>query len=90
MADIFCGGEEGPPPTPLSSPSLLLEDTAYTAAELATSSLFTGAEEVFAFQRCVSRLAEMQSVAWLGGPESVLATFLRQDRVSDLAGSPAA
>ncbi|KAJ3092965.1 hypothetical protein HK102_013755 [Quaeritorhiza haematococci] len=41
----------------------LLDDS---EPDLLQSPLFTGAEEVFAFNRAVSRLNEMQSAQWLG------------------------
>ncbi|KAJ3187316.1 hypothetical protein HDU85_006604 [Gaertneriomyces sp. JEL0708] len=44
----------------------MLMDDLKLAPEHLTSSIFTGAEEVFAFQRAVSRLIEMQSHQWLG------------------------
>ena len=31
-----------------------------------STSLFTGAEELFAFERAISRLEEMQSAEWIG------------------------
>jgi protein AFG1 len=42
-----------------------LEETDLSAKDL-KSSLFTGEEELFAFQRAVSRLVEMQGLPWLG------------------------
>ncbi|KAI9345531.1 AFG1-like ATPase-domain-containing protein [Obelidium mucronatum] len=42
---------------------LLMDDLKITADQL-TSSIFTGAEESFAFQRAVSRLVEMQGANW--------------------------
>ncbi|XJO71959.1 hypothetical protein BDV3_001380 [Batrachochytrium dendrobatidis] len=44
----------------------LLMDDLKLSTEQATSSLFTGAEEVFAFQRAISRLTEMQTHGWVG------------------------
>ena len=38
------------------------------------SSIFTGAEEIFAFQRAISRLIEMQSVDWIGQDLSEIIT----------------
>ncbi|EGF83349.1 hypothetical protein BATDEDRAFT_1820, partial [Batrachochytrium dendrobatidis JAM81] len=43
----------------------LLMDDLKLSTEQATSSLFTGAEEVFAFQRAISRLTEMQTHGWV-------------------------
>ncbi|KAI8925542.1 AFG1-like ATPase-domain-containing protein [Entophlyctis helioformis] len=48
-----------------SAERLLMDDLKLTTEQL-TSSMFTGAEEVFAFQRAVSRLIEMQTHAWVG------------------------
>ncbi|KNC98415.1 uncharacterized protein SPPG_06119 [Spizellomyces punctatus DAOM BR117] len=44
---------------------MLMDDLKLSPEQL-TSSIFTGSEEVFAFQRAVSRLIEMQSHQWLG------------------------
>jgi protein AFG1 len=40
------------------------EDLQLTDHEAVTSPIFTGEEEVFAFQRCVSRLSEMGGTKW--------------------------
>jgi predicted ATPase len=45
---------------------MLMDDLKLTKDTLQSSSIFTGAEEQFAFQRAVSRLKEMQSVQWIG------------------------
>ncbi|KAL7753982.1 ATPase [Sorochytrium milnesiophthora] len=43
----------------------MVESLDVTMEELRNSSMFSGEEEVFAFQRAVSRLAEMQGLQWL-------------------------
>ncbi|KAI8867912.1 AFG1-like ATPase [Ramicandelaber brevisporus] len=43
----------------------LMDDLGLNASQLQTSPIFTGEEEVFAFQRAISRLIEMQSQYWL-------------------------
>lgn len=45
------------------------EDLQLTDQETVTSPIFTGEEEVFAFQRCVSRLSEMGGIKWLAFQE---------------------
>ena len=49
----------------ISSADRLLMDDLKLAPDQLESSIFTGAEEQFAFQRAVSRLVEMQSDAWI-------------------------
>ncbi|KAI9104753.1 AFG1-like ATPase-domain-containing protein [Phlyctochytrium arcticum] len=58
---------------------LLMDDLKLSPEQL-TSPIFTGAEEIFAFQRAVSRLTEMQSHQWLG--DDLKATLARRSSTS--------
>lgn len=52
-------------PAAASLPPLAVsEDLQLTTQETVKSPIFTGEEEVFAFQRCVSRLSEMGGTKW--------------------------
>ncbi|KAJ3016186.1 Lactation elevated protein 1 [Thoreauomyces humboldtii] len=59
-------GEEGARGSGVGAGERLLMDDLKLTTEHLTSAIFTGSEEVFAFQRAVSRLIEMQSLQWLG------------------------
>jgi hypothetical protein len=77
FATIFSPRSGEMPAASAPAPPLMLEDRRYTAHDISSSPLFTGAEEVFAFQRCGSRLTEMQSVEWMlldahGNPASAV------------------
>ncbi|KAI8816865.1 AFG1-like ATPase-domain-containing protein [Fimicolochytrium jonesii] len=74
VAELFSGEEGGVPAkgngvasvAPKPKVDMLLMDDLKLSTEHLTSPIFTGAEEIFAFQRAVSRLREMQSLQWLG------------------------
>jgi protein AFG1 len=63
LAEIFSGNETR---IGLGSSDRLLFDDLKLEPEQLKSSIFTGNEEIFAFQRAVSRLAEMQGIRWIG------------------------
>ncbi|TPX55235.1 hypothetical protein PhCBS80983_g05500 [Powellomyces hirtus] len=64
LQNLFTGNEgEG---SGYGAGERLLMDDLKLSTEHLKSSIFTGSEEVFAFQRAVSRLVEMQSLQWLG------------------------
>jgi protein AFG1 len=46
------------------SQRLLMDDLKLSMSN--STSIFTGAEELFAFERAISRLTEMQSAQWIG------------------------
>ena len=52
--------------SPLNTDQMLLMDDLKLSKDQLKSSIFTGEEELFAFQRAVSRLVEMQSLDYLG------------------------
>ncbi|TPX66573.1 hypothetical protein SpCBS45565_g04392 [Spizellomyces sp. 'palustris'] len=63
---LFTGDVSGVSEGNLVAAERMLMDDLKLSPEQLTSSIFTGSEEVFAFQRAVSRLIEMQSHQWLG------------------------
>ncbi|KAI8592929.1 AFG1-like ATPase-domain-containing protein [Geranomyces variabilis] len=65
LANLFTGDDDGQGSGYGAGERLLMDDLKLTTEHL-TSSIFTGSEEVFAFQRAISRLVEMQSLQWLG------------------------
>ena len=61
LAELFLGEpHKASPGTINSAERMLMDDLKLSTAQL-TSAIFTGAEEVFAFQRALSRLIEMQT-----------------------------
>ena len=64
LTQIF-NGEDGNPSSPDTDDRLLMDDLNLNTKAL-KSSIFTGNDEIFAFQRAVSRLIEMQGIAWIG------------------------
>ncbi|XP_065837629.1 AFG1-like ATPase isoform X2 [Oscarella lobularis] len=58
---LFHGDPQTLPEKDRSDNQMLMEDLGLTKDQAAEMSIFTGAEEVFAFERTVSRLAEMQT-----------------------------
>ncbi|KAJ3103942.1 hypothetical protein HDU97_009754 [Phlyctochytrium planicorne] len=59
-------GDEPPEAADFAGIDRLLLDDLKLSAKALNSSIFTGAEEVFAFRRAVSRLHEMQTPEWQG------------------------
>ncbi|KAH9274218.1 hypothetical protein BASA83_003526 [Batrachochytrium salamandrivorans] len=66
LSDLFL--DEPPSHTggTITDAQRLLMDDLKLSNEQISSSIFTGAEEVFAFQRAISRLTEMQTYGWVG------------------------
>ncbi|KAL2919767.1 ATPase [Polyrhizophydium stewartii] len=68
----------------------MLMDDLKLSAENLTSTIFTGAEEVFAFQRAVSRLVEMQTHGWVGSALERALAKLQQPLAAQAPHSAAA
>ncbi|KAJ3043698.1 hypothetical protein HDV00_004471 [Rhizophlyctis rosea] len=67
IVELFSGEVSGVKDTgELVSAERLLMDDLKLQPEQLTSPIFTGSEEIFAFQRAVSRLTEMRGHHWLG------------------------
>ena len=64
ITKVFSGEHHGSV-APDVDERLLMDDLKLDTKALKTS-IFTGIDEVFAFQRAVSRLSEMQGIAWIG------------------------
>ncbi|KAI8855187.1 AFG1-like ATPase-domain-containing protein [Chytridium lagenaria] len=64
--DELLSGEGADNAAAMSDADRLLQDDLKLSTHEMNSSIFTGAEENFAFRRAVSRLFEMQSLEWIG------------------------
>jgi hypothetical protein len=63
---LLSGKEESDLKKKLDDNQRMLMDDLNLSTQDLSSSIFTGEEELFAFQRAVSRLVEMQGLPWLG------------------------